>query len=75
MFSKSGYQLYDDITFEYTGTEEYRGNEYLKQAINYTVKMVNIGPLNMQAQQYIRTKSILNTQFQMQRIYLPQQGI
>ena len=30
MFSKSGYQLYDDITFEYTITEEYKGNEYFK---------------------------------------------
>ena len=30
MFSESGYQLYDSLTFEYAGTEVYIDNEYFK---------------------------------------------
>ena len=37
MFSESGYQLYDSLTFEYLGPEEYKGNEYFKYSFGNEV--------------------------------------
>ena len=36
MLSEIGYRLLDDITFEYTGTEEYNGKEYFKYSLSET---------------------------------------
>ena len=36
MISATGYRLLDDITYEYTGTEAYKGKEYFKYSLSET---------------------------------------